>query len=622
MRWGPIVIALLGCACGSSTSEPLSCPEGESRVDGQCVADSLPCPEPGIPLLDGSCVGVGIPPDGCAEGFAWSDGACEPILPDQACGPGTLALPGETACHPVMECPTDPWGGIDGGATPQWVDGGYSDGDSDGTQARPWPTIGQAVLAAAPGSVIGIAAGSYPENVEIVNELLHLRGTCPDQVEILGQPTPTGVPAVVLRGAGTTGSSVAGIAITGPAVALGLSGGTEVIFERLWVHDAADIGVDIEDPLGPTSATLRDSLVENSVGRGVLALGAAVAIDRSVVRGTSVGVNGLAHAVHATVSDYGATAPGVLTLSSSVVENNAGMGIFVVGSDALVDGSLVRNHTPINASSGYGLGAQVDVETARRPNVEVTRSAFVANTLAGINLFGAQARIASTLVRGTLPGVDPSTGAAVGGGRGVNIQDDITDARASVELVASTVEGNQGLGLFATGSDITLEATLIRDSLPGESETERGRGASLQPSALNEAPTVAVIHRSLVLRSQELGILVGGSQLTLDESVVRSVVPAPGNFGFGDAVAALPSSAEVSVLRSSLEDSGRAGLSLFGASGILTDSRLFCHPIDIAVEDLGGTATLSDGGGNRCGCDGEIGSCKASTANLEPPSPL
>lgn len=61
------------------------------------------CESPAEALPDGRCIQPGVPPDGCPEGFV-HDGAhgCLAVLPEAPCGPGQMAIPGETTCRPVM----------------------------------------------------------------------------------------------------------------------------------------------------------------------------------------------------------------------------------------------------------------------------------------------------------------------------------------------------------------------------------------------------------------------------------------------------------------------------------------------------------------------------------------
>src|SRR5262245_22708122 len=128
-----------------------------SDTDPAPVPPALPaCSDPlALPLADGSCVRPGIPPDGCAPGFV-HDGeyGCEPILPEAPCPAGLMAVPGESACRAVKACGQGRWGDIAVDASTEYVDGAYTGGQNDGSEAHPWTTISEAVMAAAPGALI------------------------------------------------------------------------------------------------------------------------------------------------------------------------------------------------------------------------------------------------------------------------------------------------------------------------------------------------------------------------------------------------------------------------------------------------------------------------------------
>src|SRR4030095_6383047 len=98
-------------------------------------------------LPDGSCIRPGVLPDGCAEGFA-HDGeyGCDPIVPPDACPLGLMAVPGETPACPVSPCGAGRWGDIPVDANTIYVDGTYAGLDSDGSEARPWTTVSDAVV--------------------------------------------------------------------------------------------------------------------------------------------------------------------------------------------------------------------------------------------------------------------------------------------------------------------------------------------------------------------------------------------------------------------------------------------------------------------------------------------
>src|SRR5262249_42972986 len=148
-------------SAGGGGGSSAGCAPGEMALeDGTCRAAGLPpdTPKPG-PTAEPT---AGIPPDGCAEGFAYDgDARCLPILPNAPCPDGMYAVPGETSCHAVGTCGAAPWGDAPVGATTQYVDAAFV-GLSDGSALSPWKTIQDAADAAAPGALIAIAAGTYP----------------------------------------------------------------------------------------------------------------------------------------------------------------------------------------------------------------------------------------------------------------------------------------------------------------------------------------------------------------------------------------------------------------------------------------------------------------------------
>ena len=180
-RAAAVLCASLLAACGGEESPGTSAtgdPPPDAGPPTGCAAGERP-------LDDGSCQNAGVRPDACADGFeADDDGGCTAILPASPCGEGTMAVPGDTECREVAPCGDAPWGDIPVDGTTRYVDGAYAGGDSDGTSRRPWTTILDALVAAAPDDLIAIAAGSYQEDVLLVSKPVRLWGRCPSMVEI------------------------------------------------------------------------------------------------------------------------------------------------------------------------------------------------------------------------------------------------------------------------------------------------------------------------------------------------------------------------------------------------------------------------------------------------------
>ncbi|MBW2459571.1 MAG: hypothetical protein JRI68_34070, partial [Deltaproteobacteria bacterium] len=356
-RWATIALLALSPGCSSEETEP-------------AAPQPAACPdEHELALPDGSCIRPGVPLDGCAEGFV-HDGAygCEPILPAETCPAGLMAVPGEDSCRAVMDCGQGPWGDLPVDGSTQYVDGSYGGGDADGSEARPWPTIGQAVTAAAPGALIAVAAGSYGEELLIQGKAVRLWGRCPEQVviEATGQALAPCPPTAVCILDGADGSEVGGLAIRGPGIGILLSGSENVLVDRVRVHDNATRGIDAEATLGPTSIELRGSLIEQNREAGLLLLGVSATVDASVVRGTLPRASDQTAGRGLNIQSECASTPGGgncdpaarsnVSLSRSLIEQNHDMGVYLVDSGATVDASVVRATWPQASDQDYGIG--------------------------------------------------------------------------------------------------------------------------------------------------------------------------------------------------------------------------------------------------------------------------
>jgi hypothetical protein len=676
--FGALAFGSLALGCGSGEDapvEPAGCKPGEWIRDGVCVAAGLPpdldCP-PGEWLLEGACIPAGVPPDGCGEGFEHDgDRGCEPTLPSMPCPPSQMAVPGETRCRDVSPCAAGTWGDIPVEADTEYVDASYVGMDSDGSALKPWRSIQEGVNAAAPGAIVAIAEGSYLEDLVINGTSVRVWGVCPARVEVVG----TGAePAALLLLANTSGTTVRGLGIRGNAAGVFASGSLDVALEQVWIHDNAGRGVAVQNNLGETGIRLTGVLVESTVEVGVYVSGSDARVESSVVRATKAdprstfgrGVSAQAHAASG--------APATLVVRGSLVEQNRDDGVFVMGSEVTVEGSVVRT-TQLDGQGLFGRGVTaVTAADAGAPSTLLVVTSLVEdNHDVGVFVSGSTATVESTVVRATQPDAQGFFGRGIGAesqsvtlaestlllrtslvdanaelgvyvagseatieasvvrnteldgegraGRGLNVQaHPTTQLPSTLVMQSSLVEQNHEFGLFIAGSHATVDASVVRATLRNALEL-RGRGVHVQPDAATGALASLLLTSSIVEQSHEAGVVILGSEATIETSVVRdTLADAAGSYGEGIVVLSPPGKANATITGARIDKSARAAVAVWGGTVVLEGSALTCQAFDVNYETYQGiAAALDDRGGNACGCPEATGECVAVTASLAPP---
>ncbi|XYI01547.1 right-handed parallel beta-helix repeat-containing protein [Sorangium sp. So ce1128] len=378
---GDPVDAANACAPGEVAPEDALCepkPCGPDEVilePGVCqpvgLPPDMPCPPGQLALEDGHCQPAGVPPEACGAGFvADGDGGCAAILPDEECPKGRMAIPGDTSCREVAPCGNGPWGDILVKPNTQYVDQAYAGGESDGTSARPWTTIQRGIDAAEGGAIVAVAAGSYVEDVVIAGKAVRLWGRCPGLVEIRGTGQQRG--AVEVHRSATAGIEIRSLAITGAQVGMIIRGARDVTIEQVWVHDVVDLGIDVEDAYGPTSVALRGSLIEQNHDVGVFVAGSDATIEATVVRATQPSSDGTEGTGILVRYNLDTDERARVTVRACLVEQNHDAGVLVVGSDATIEDTVVRaTHPSSGGTYGGGIVVHYDPDTGERASVAV-----------------------------------------------------------------------------------------------------------------------------------------------------------------------------------------------------------------------------------------------------------
>jgi len=505
--WAWVVLMVLaGCRESVDTERPeqspSACVAGEwVGRDGRCqpagLPRDLPCP-PGEVELEGGCRPAG--PSGCADGFAPHADGCTPILPASPCPAGTMAVMGETECREVAPCAPGAWGGVLTTNEAQFVDAQYAGSASDGSAARPWTSVQQAVDAALPGAVVALAAGAYHENVRVSGKPVKIWGRCPDLVSIEG--VDAAAPAVELA-AGA--SELHDVAVTGGGI--GVMVRADAVLERVWIHETADRGAHVEGG----RLEIVGSLIEGAGLIGVVALGAELQIVDSVVRDTQP-----ADRFGRGIDVEGGSA---LDMERSLVERNVEIGVYAGSSDARIEASVVRDTEM--SSDGFGRGIDIEDSGGGPASLTLHASVIEGNVDAGIFGAGADISVDESVVRDTLPGVDG------GFGSGLSIQlHPNSDAPSALLLSSSSVLRNREAGISLASAQGWIDGSRVSENIPRASDGLAGVGILVQDRAPTEQLPELTLRASRVDDNHLCGVILVDGDAVIDRTAICGTLPA------------------------------------------------------------------------------------------------
>lgn len=247
----PLGCATDDCDLRPTGSRPEECSSGEIFEDsgfvpgtGTCVPnlEDWDCPVGWRPI-DATLDEAGLPLAG-AERISFS--RCEPPEVPRDCPPGTIALPGDTACRLLGQpCPTaaERWPtDEDLRAMAPGFDGPIvfvsPDGSGDGSRLDPMSLNLATFLfdEVPPGAIIAMALGDYPDMVELDNGVA-LVGACVGGTRLVPEGDYIDVGAVSMTGA--LGSLVANLTIDAATNGVVVRGSPEGEV----VHQAHDLHV-------------------------------------------------------------------------------------------------------------------------------------------------------------------------------------------------------------------------------------------------------------------------------------------------------------------------------------------------------------------------------------------
>lgn len=193
------------------------------------------------------------------------------------------------------------------------------------------------------------------------------------------------------------------------------------------------------------------------------------------------------------------------------------VGVAVTGSE-----EVTLERVWIHDTTNRGLNLQDDLGPTslllRRSLVERTR-------VLGAFVSGATLRVEESLIRDV---------SSAGGkdGAGLALQASSPDAPGTLDVSRSVFEGVHGIGLLIQGSNATLDATMVRDTQAGVSSG--GIGLAIQSDG-GRGSTVKLTG-SVIERNGDVAVLVLGSELAVERSVVRDTRPIPASGLAGEGI--------------------------------------------------------------------------------------
>lgn len=506
MRTVCLIIAL-GLGCRGASEEPAGPPASDGgvltlpanaacaathRAEGPACAPIFDaCGDREIAKLGGGCEAVGIAK--CGEGFiADGRGGCTATLPATTCAAGLIGVPGMKECEPIAPCaePSDATLFVDATAT-----GG------NGTRAKPFATINEAIASAPAGAVIAIAPGTYLEDVTI-NKAVRVVGRCPTEVTIKGVAAEGIVVNVTAK------ASLERVSITGPYEGVAVEGVSGVVFDSLRVFSTGAQGVTFRKG---ANGVVRRTTVDDATEFGILVSGSTARIERVQVRTTRFGAGA---SVGVRVNPNPMTfAPAEATMIGSLVEQNPDINVHALSSKLVVEDSVIRDGVPYMGEWGIGLASSNHLSIKRPGDLTLRGCVVERNYYMGILARDSNLTVERTVVRDT-----KLEEKGKNYGRGIVVQG--VTAPAALDLRDSVVERNQETGIDINGlATAKISGAIIRDTQPN---IDNGTGVFLELLSKTGAVPEATIDRTLFFGNANSGVISAGKATILNSRFARN----------------------------------------------------------------------------------------------------
>lgn len=337
----------------------------------------------------------------------------------------------------------------------------------------------------------------------------------------------------VFVGQGASGTEIHRVSLSGYEGVYAL--GATVLVDQVHIHDTAWDGVYAQRAGGvPANVTLRRSLVERATTVAVTSIGSTLLVEESLIRETRSTTGGTFGRAISIESELSSGARASATIRRTVVLDNRESGISVHGSDAVIEDSLVQGTASQPSNGGYGNGIGAWAESGSGSALTVTRSVSLGNRLCGICATDSQLTVDSSVARGTLP---EESSMEAGYGMRIYSYGPMPAERPSAVVRQSLVDGAYQGGLMVVGSDAEIETTEVRGVEPRASDGNFGRGMSIEVSYDNLEPAFATLRGVRVDSARDVGIFVVGADVDMDSVHVRAIRSRENDGIFGAGIA-------------------------------------------------------------------------------------
>jgi hypothetical protein len=192
--------------------------------------------------------------------------------------------------------------------------------------------------------------------------------------------------------------------------------------------------------------------------------------------------------------------------------------------------------------------------------VRVERSLIEHNNEYGILLGGGELTIDASVIR------DTGVVGPLSGGVGLLSEGDGSENRVLIR--GSLLERNASFGVLAAGSSADIERTVIRDTLPLGPEFTAGSGLLVTGDPPPGLRGNLALRTSIVERNTRTGVVLFDSDATIDATVVRDTAADETNvFGRGISATTLTDGSTLALTASLVERNHSGGVAFFGSTG-------------------------------------------------------